>query len=360
MKAQKLDRRTSARRIVSSSVCAAVALVPVLVSVPAAGAAPGPKVRICHRTQSVTNPFVSITVAQSAADGTKGAGDHFTTHPFDIIPPIPGFHDGLNWDAAGIVLWAGACRAAKPIDTDGDGVIDTLDPDDDGDGITDVTDSDDDNDGLTDSGDTDQAKKSDIDRDGIPDALDPDDDGDGIRDSDDPDRDGDFVLDTQDDDLTPQPSLGANEIPAAPPSPRDQDGDGVADRRDADADGDGVPETQDQQLDGIVDVPAELETRGNTVTISVPDQTVQGQPVVVSVRCTGAVKQSRSRIGVALAGDVPTLTDRPLCTVKQSAGTIRVQLQTSGPTDITLRVSAPASGANRPLVESYETRVASG
>ncbi len=356
-KTQGLDRRSSVRRLACSSACAVVALVPALVWIPTASAAPGPKVRICHRTQSATNPFVSIIVAQSAADGTKGAGDHFSTHPADIIPPIPGFHDGLNWDADGIVLWAGACRAAKPVDTDMDGVLDVLDRDDDGDSIPDATDTDDDNDGVTDSDDDDQAKKSDIDRDGIPDAVDSDDDGDGIRDTSDNDRDGDSLPDTQDGDLTPQPSLGGSKIPTSPPTPRDQDGDGIANERDADADGDGVAETQDQQLPESVDIPADVEVRGNSIAIDIPDKTASGQRVSVSVRCSKGAKRLRAWFGQMPTGDTAAPTSRQLCGIKQSAEGVVVTLRTSGPTDISVRLSAPAHGRFRPLSKTYETRV---
>lgn len=336
--------------------CAAVALAPSLVSAPAASAAPGPKVRICHRTQSASNPYVSITVAQSAADGTKGAGDHFNTHPADIIPPIPGFHAGLNWDADGIMLWAGDCRAAKPADTDGDRIVDTLDPDDDGDGIPDATDPDDDGDGIADSADADQAEKSDIDQDGIPDAFDPDDDGDGIIDTAETDRDGDSQPDAQDADLTPQPSRGAREIPAAPPSRDDQDGDGVANKSDADADGNGVPETQDQQLEQSFDLPAELEARGNAVVIDVPERTDAGQPVAVRVRCSPVATGLRFRFAQLPTGDTAAPTSRQLCGVKQSADGVRVTLRTSGDIGISIRLSAPANGRFRPLSSTYETR----
>lgn len=73
-----------------------------------------PKITICHRTNSDTNPYVEITVAQSAVDGTGGRGDHFNEHvgPIwnenlkrqhiewgDIIPAIPGVHGGRNWES---------------------------------------------------------------------------------------------------------------------------------------------------------------------------------------------------------------------------------------------------------------------
>jgi len=86
------------------------------------------KVTICHRTNSATNPYVSITVDQSAVDGVSGnsgnEADHFGEHkgPLasseavaqnlkdngiewgDIIPPVPPFHNGLNWPAGQAIL----------------------------------------------------------------------------------------------------------------------------------------------------------------------------------------------------------------------------------------------------------------
>ena len=66
-------------------------------------AAPQPKVTICHRTSSRTNPYNQIAVAVSAIVPV-GHVDH--TGPIfsptgqdwgDIIPPVPGLPGGLNW-----------------------------------------------------------------------------------------------------------------------------------------------------------------------------------------------------------------------------------------------------------------------
>ena len=43
------------------------------------GAQEEPKVTICHRTNSNSNPYVQIEVAQSAVDGVSN-GDHFLEH----------------------------------------------------------------------------------------------------------------------------------------------------------------------------------------------------------------------------------------------------------------------------------------
>lgn len=93
-----------------------------------------PKVTICHRTNSVTNPYVIETVAQSSVDGVAGNSgkkpDHYGKHqgPLayseayaqalkdsktkwgDIIPPVEGFHTGLNWSALGQKMLANKCK----------------------------------------------------------------------------------------------------------------------------------------------------------------------------------------------------------------------------------------------------------
>ncbi len=116
----------------------AVAPLPWL-GVGAAAATPGEdaKITICHRTNAVTNPYVVITVDTSAADGdlgnNTGQGDHYAEHlgpvfdsdadyqpPFsgdewgDIIPPIAGVHDGLNWSEAGQAIYANDCAPVTP------------------------------------------------------------------------------------------------------------------------------------------------------------------------------------------------------------------------------------------------------
>lgn len=105
---------------------------------------PGPvhKVTICHRTNSVTNPYVMPTVDFSAANGTiQGGPDHTghagpvfdfdaldapgfeTTYPKprsgdqwgDIIPPVPfgegQLTTGMNWTVDGQAVLAAGCQA---------------------------------------------------------------------------------------------------------------------------------------------------------------------------------------------------------------------------------------------------------
>lgn len=99
------------------------------------------KVTICHRTNSVTNPYVEIDVDYSGADGSfvhdQGNGDHTNhTGPVfdadnppppphngdqwgDIIPPFSwpgddthpgGSYPGLNWTAEGQAIHANGCE----------------------------------------------------------------------------------------------------------------------------------------------------------------------------------------------------------------------------------------------------------
>jgi len=87
------------------------------------------KVRICHRANAVNNPYQNNEVAISAVDGA-GSGDHYLEHQGppatseavaqalkdakiawgDIIPPVPGVHDGLNWTPEGQAIWNNACE----------------------------------------------------------------------------------------------------------------------------------------------------------------------------------------------------------------------------------------------------------
>ncbi len=92
----------------------------------------GQKYTICHRSDSVTNPYIRERVDISAIDGIGGS-DHFGQHkgPLassqavaqalksshkkwgDIIPPTPINPAGLNWTPVGQAMWANDCNYAK-------------------------------------------------------------------------------------------------------------------------------------------------------------------------------------------------------------------------------------------------------
>jgi hypothetical protein len=132
------------------------------------------------------------------------------------------------------------------VDTDGDGLIDSIDTDDDGDGVPDVSDAF--PDWFLESLDTDH--------DGIANTQDLDDDNDGIDDADDsfpliPDGAGDFDNDgidnnsDTDDDNDGVPDI-SDLYPFNPIESGDVDSDGVGNNVDTDDDNDGVPDTRDR------------------------------------------------------------------------------------------------------------------
>ena len=120
---------------------AALALSMLYLVSPALATKPDPlhQVTICHRTNSVTNPYVIITVDEASVDGDagndNGKGDHLLEHlgpvfdannppppPHngdqwgDIIPPFysdgstPTGYPSLNWNAAGQALFENGCN----------------------------------------------------------------------------------------------------------------------------------------------------------------------------------------------------------------------------------------------------------
>ena len=131
--------------------------------------------------------------------------------------------------AARAILYASEF-AAFEFDTDNDGSVDSLDPDDDGDGVPDVADL----------FPFDPTVHADLDNDGIGDALDDDQDGDGVEDTEEPgydtdaqesaDADGDGTPDTADpDDDDDGVSDVAERLNGLDPHDPDTDGDGLSD-----------------------------------------------------------------------------------------------------------------------------------
>ncbi|MBN2800299.1 MAG: hypothetical protein JXX28_14255 [Deltaproteobacteria bacterium] len=169
--------------------------------------------------------------------------------------------DYANWDTDGDQISDGyevGSDLANPTDTDGDGAIDALDPDDDDDGApTLLEDVDGDSDPLNDNTDGDV----------LPNYLDDDDDGDGVLSADE-DLDGDGDLFNDDANGDGVPAFLDNTEPS-----HDQDGDGVLDEDEDrnndgqldndDTDEDGVPDYLDQDDDGD-GVPTLHEGRGDT------------------------------------------------------------------------------------------------
>jgi hypothetical protein len=87
------------------------------------------QIAICHRTNSESNPYESISVDHSAIDG-EGANDH-TSHEGpvfeeglkdekikwgDIIPPVHNVTEGQNWTEEGQLIWSNGCSAGQVVD----------------------------------------------------------------------------------------------------------------------------------------------------------------------------------------------------------------------------------------------------
>jgi hypothetical protein len=131
-------------------------------------------------------------------------------------------------------------------DTDGDGTLDSLDPDSDGDGISDADEA----------GDADLATRPiDSDGDGLPDFEDVDSDNNGIPDaSEEPtDRDMDGRVNRIDLDDDGDGLPDARELRGVVNPPLDNDADGIANYLDVDSDGDTIDDGDDLDLDTDMD-----------------------------------------------------------------------------------------------------------
>lgn len=106
----------------------------VVLNIPVFAKEKDPKVRICHATDSHTNPYTNPEVDQDSVDGDSGndngQGDHYLEHngPVwhegiddhswgDIIPPIDGVHAGKNWTDEGQAFWNNQCNKPQPSPT---------------------------------------------------------------------------------------------------------------------------------------------------------------------------------------------------------------------------------------------------
>lgn len=106
----------------------ASALIVGLVAIPSvAFATKGQDVTLCHRTDSVTNPYVEITINSKGLEGHSGhTGPLVTTTDQaqklkddktkwgDIIPPVGDF-DGLNWTKDGQAILDNGCKLVEPV-----------------------------------------------------------------------------------------------------------------------------------------------------------------------------------------------------------------------------------------------------
>lgn len=108
----------------------------------------GHKTTICHRTNSVTNPYRVITVDYAAINGRKNNDHSHHTGPVatsqtvaqnlkdaktkwgDIIPPVSGVNGGQNWTNEGQNIYNNGCKYIPSQDAPTDN--DTPNDDDDG------------------------------------------------------------------------------------------------------------------------------------------------------------------------------------------------------------------------------------
>lgn len=81
---------------------------------PSASSASPTRVTICHATGSDSNPYVQITVSESAVRESKGHNRDGHQLGEDIIPPGPYDPDGRNWDPAEQTIFNDGCLTFLP------------------------------------------------------------------------------------------------------------------------------------------------------------------------------------------------------------------------------------------------------
>ena len=117
--------------VIAVAVAVLIGALMMIASAAAVDAQSSDKVRICHRTSAVKNPYNSIEVDSNAVDGNLdneqgNKPDHYGEHTGDvfdpefeypanaknwgdIIPPVDGFHAGLNWTDEGKEIYNNDC-----------------------------------------------------------------------------------------------------------------------------------------------------------------------------------------------------------------------------------------------------------
>lgn len=229
--------------------------------------------------------------ASAAGKGDQAQLDTFAwifddeSEPLDLIVVDP----TTDSDGDGLADYTELCETGSEFtnpDTDGDGVVDSVETHDgtpgidtDGDGIDDVLDTDDDGDGVASSDEVSDPntdpRLEDSDGDTIPDYLDPDDDGDGVSSHDeDLDGDGDPRNDDSDGDGTPNYLDNDDDNDGLSSVAEDVNGDG--DPTNDDTDGDGTanfldPDDNDGPL-GDGDGDGVINQDDNCALVSNPDQ----------------------------------------------------------------------------------------
>ena len=194
---------------------------------------------------------LACSTGDTDGDGIPNAEERMLkTDPSDADSDADGVCDGTVTVAT---VCVGGEDAANNQDTDNDGTIDALDPDDDGDSIPTIEED------LDQDGDP---TNDDTDGDNTPNYLDPDDDGDGLPTlEEDLDQDGDLTNDDTDGDNTPNYLDPDDDGDAIPTLEEDLDNDGDYDEHDTD--GDGIPNYLDPDDQDGPDGDADGDTISN-------------------------------------------------------------------------------------------------